>query len=93
MVRKFITVIASIISFGVYAQGPYVLTKPMSAERIGCWANSFSDYDEIVGYSNLGHFFLAVQEKQRIYRSTPLQEIREILRGVQRRSSLQESHS
>ncbi len=58
MIRKFLTIIASIISFGVSAQGPYVLTKPMPAERIGCWANSFSDYDEIVGYSNLGHFFL-----------------------------------
>ena len=40
------------------AHALYTLIPPTSSSEIGCWEAHFSRYDSIVGYSNLGHFFL-----------------------------------
>lgn len=59
MFRKFLTFLI-LASFGpaASAQALYSLISPVPASRIGCWEQHFSKYDTIVGYSNLGHFFL-----------------------------------
>jgi hypothetical protein len=40
----------------------YRLITPAPAERLSCWARHFPAYDEVVGYSALGHFFLRRSE-------------------------------
>ena len=37
---------------------PYRLLTPESSQRLGPWASAFPAYEEIVGYSLLGHFFM-----------------------------------
>lgn len=37
---------------------PYRLLTPRAAEPLGAWARAFPAYEEIVGYSLLGHFFM-----------------------------------
>lgn len=56
--RALLTAMLAAISSSGYAQAVYVLTDPVPAAKIGCWARHFPKYDQIVGYSNLGHFFL-----------------------------------
>lgn len=58
MIAKITALLASLISVGACAQGPYVLTLPLPAKRLGCWTSHFPEHNEIVGYSSLGHFFL-----------------------------------
>ena len=36
----------------------YTLVTPQPATRLGCWDGQFAGYDEVLGYSVLGHFFL-----------------------------------
>ncbi len=40
----------------------YRLITPEPAERLACWARHFPAYDQVVGYSALGHFFLRRSE-------------------------------
>lgn len=40
----------------------YVLIEPRSAEVLGPWAGCFPKYEEVVGYSSLGHFFMRASE-------------------------------
>lgn len=39
----------------------YKLFEPISSEKLGLWSKHFQDYDQIVGYSSFGHFFLRNQ--------------------------------
>jgi len=45
------------------AQLPYRLITPRSSDALGVWASHFPDYNEVVGYSSLGHFFLRDTEE------------------------------
>jgi len=42
----------------------YRLITPCPADTLGPWATAFPDYDEVVGYSSLGHFFLRAAATQ-----------------------------
>jgi Domain of unknown function (DUF1851) len=42
----------------------YRLIAPCPADTLGPWATAFPDYDEVVGYSSLGHFFLRAAATQ-----------------------------
>jgi hypothetical protein len=53
MIAKIAALLASLISVGACAQGPYVLTLPLPAKRLGCWTSHFAEHNEIVGYSSL----------------------------------------
>jgi hypothetical protein len=37
---------------------PYRLFEPVSTEKLGLWSRHLGQYDQIIGYSSLGHFFL-----------------------------------
>ncbi len=59
MFNKFLALLLTLFSFGsASAESLYVLIPPTSSSKIGCWAEHFQKFDTIVGYSNLGHFFL-----------------------------------
>lgn len=59
MLHKIFSFLLS-LSFGstASAQALYTLIQPVPASKIGCWERHFSKYGTIIGYSNLGHFFL-----------------------------------
>ena len=58
MLRKFLTFLTSASGPAASAQALYSLIPPAPTSRIGCWRQHFPKYDTIVGYSDLGHFFL-----------------------------------
>jgi hypothetical protein len=59
MFSKYLTLFLTLFSFGsASAESLYVLIPPTSSSKIDCWAEHFQKFDTIVGYSNLGHFFL-----------------------------------
>ena len=47
-----------------HARELYALVPPASTERLGRWHEAFPAYDEVVGYSALGHFFLRASASQ-----------------------------
>lgn len=63
MFRRSLVVILGV--FGAQASAadhPYTLLAPVASEKLGCWADHYDGFGEIVGYSHLGHFFLRTGE-------------------------------
>ena len=59
MLRKLLTLVFSLgAASAAAADTLYTLTAPLPATKLECWSRHFKKYDEIVGYSKLGHFFL-----------------------------------
>jgi hypothetical protein len=59
MIRIFFAFLLSItIGASASAQTWYTLISPKPASDIGCWEKKFPKFDTIIGYSNLGHFFM-----------------------------------
>jgi hypothetical protein len=56
--KLLISLAAFIMSTTASAQSAYVLTKPKPTTALECWHTHYKKFDTIVGYSNLGHFFL-----------------------------------
>lgn len=45
----------------VKKQALYKVFEPISSEKLGLWSRHVVDYDQIVGFSSLGHIFLRNQ--------------------------------
>jgi hypothetical protein len=45
------------------AQAVYVLIPPKPMSELECWDKQFKKFDTIVGYSNLGHFFMHASKR------------------------------
>ena len=59
MLRKLLALVFFLcIAAPAFADTLYTLTAPLPARKLECWHRHFKKYDEIVGYSRLGHFFL-----------------------------------
>ncbi len=54
----FVSLLAFALSGTASAQSGYILITPKPTTKLECWHPHYKKFDTIVGYSNLGHFFL-----------------------------------
>lgn len=56
--KKLFAVLLAFLGFPAAAADLYTLVPPVSTEKLGRWQQAFPAYDEVIGYSVLGHFLV-----------------------------------